>query len=125
MGAPDEIKAKIDIVDLVLDYVPELKRAGKNFQAPCPFHNERTPSFIVFPEKQTWRCFGACSTGGDIFEFVMKKEGTSFPGALTILADKAGIQLTPVSKSDQPHPVYVLNRVAQKFFTDSFLLFSL
>ena len=52
MGAPDEIKAKIDIVDLVLDYVPELKRAGKNFQAPCPFHNERTPSFIVFPEKQ-------------------------------------------------------------------------
>ena len=121
MGAPDEIKAKIDIVDLVLDYVPELKRAGKNFQAPCPFHNERTPSFIVFPEKQTWRCFGACSTGGDIFEFVMKKEGTSFPGALTILADKAGIQLTQVSKNDQPHPLYVLNRVAQKFFTDSFI----
>ena len=72
MGAPEEIKAKIDIVDLISEYIPELKRSGRNFNAPCPFHSERTPSFVVFPEKQTWRCFGACATGGDIFEFLIR-----------------------------------------------------
>lgn len=121
MGAPEEIKAKIDIVDLISEYIPELKRSGRNFNAPCPFHSERTPSFVVFPEKQTWRCFGACATGGDIFEFLIRKEGINFRSALAVLADKAGIQLEEVRKNDEPHPLYVLNRVAQKFFKDSFI----
>jgi len=121
MGAPEEIKAKIDIVDFVMEYIPELKRSGRNFHAPCPFHNERTPSFVVFPERQTWRCFGACATGGDVFEFFMKKEGLNFFDALTRLADKTGIQLETRSTSNEIPPLYVLNRVAQKFFTDSFI----
>ena len=77
----DEIKAKVDIVDLVGEAVP-LKKSGKNFSAPCPFHTERTPSFIVFPEQQTWHCFGACATGGDVINFVMKKDNVEFPEAL-------------------------------------------
>jgi len=95
MGVIDEIKQRVDIVEITSAYVPSLKKAGRNFKALCPFHPERVPSFYVFPERQSWHCFGACGTGGDIFSFVMRKEGVDFGEALRILAQKAGVTLTP------------------------------
>src|SRR5574340_1013020 len=92
MSVTDEIKAQIDIVELINSYTP-LKKAGRNYKALCPFHQEKTPSFGVFPESGTWRCFGACGEGGDIFAFVMKKEGWDFREALRALAERAGVEL--------------------------------
>ncbi len=95
MTAIDEIKARIELVDLVSESV-QLRRTGKNYIGFCPFHhNTRTPAFVVFPESNNWRCFGECNEGGDIFNFVMKKEGWDFPTALKYLAEKAGVQLEP------------------------------
>lgn len=100
MSSIDEIKSRIDIVDLISESV-QLKRAGKNYSGFCPFHpNVRTPSFVVFPETGTWRCFGQCNEGGDIFRFVMKKENWDFSEALRYLAEKAGIQLKPQTPED-------------------------
>ena len=92
MSVADEIKQRLDIASLVGAYAP-LSRAGRNLKSLCPFHQEKTPSFYVFPETQTWRCFGACGTGGDLFSFVMKKEGIDFGEALRVLAAKAGVTL--------------------------------
>ncbi len=86
-----EIKDKLNIVDVVEQYVT-LKRAGRTYLARCPFHNERTPSFHVSPERGTYKCFG-CGEGGDIFTFVEKMEGIDFPTALKQLAEKAGVKL--------------------------------
>jgi DNA primase len=92
VSAVDDVKARLDIVDVVGGYVP-LRKAGRYFKAPCPFHSERTPSFIVNPERQTWHCFGACATGGDVISFVARKENLDFVGALRLLADRAGVEL--------------------------------
>ena len=104
MSVTEEIKARIDIVDLVSETV-KLRRTGKNYTGFCPFHpNSRTPAFVVFPDSGTWRCFGQCNEGGDIFRFVMKKEGWDFPQALRVLAEKAGVQLeaqTPEKKAEE------------------------
>lgn len=97
MNTIDEIKNRLDIVDIVSESV-KLKRSGKNYTGFCPFHaNTRTPAFVVFPETGTWRCFGECNEGGDIFRFVMKKEGWDFKEALENLAERAGVKLTPLT----------------------------
>jgi DNA primase len=101
MTAIDEIKSRIDIVDLVSESV-QLRKSGKNYTGFCPFHaNTRTPAFVVFPESGTWRCFGQCNEGGDIFKFVMKKEGWDFTEALRALAEKAGVQLKTPTPQEQ------------------------
>jgi DNA primase len=101
MSPIDEIKARVDIVDLVSETV-QLRRSGKNYTGFCPFHsNTRTPAFAVFPESGTWRCFGQCNEGGDVFKYVMKKEGWDFSEALHYLAERAGVQLKPPTPKDQ------------------------
>lgn len=101
MSSIDEIKSRIDIVDLVSESV-QLRRTGKNYIGFCPFHpNTRTPSFVVFPATGTWRCFGQCSEGGDIFSFTMKKQSWDFSETLKYLAEKAGVLLKPPTPEEQ------------------------
>ena len=93
MSVVDDIKDRVDIVELIGQSV-KLRKTGKNFTGFCPFHpNTRTPAFVVFPDTGNWRCFGVCNEGGDIFKFVMKKEGWDFPEALRRLAERAGVEL--------------------------------
>jgi DNA primase len=92
MSVIDEVKSRIDIVDLLSQYVT-LQKAGRSYKALCPFHSEKTPSFSISPERQTWYCFGACGTGGDVFNFIMKREGVDFGEALRLLAERAGVSL--------------------------------
>ncbi|MGD8623081.1 MAG: DNA primase [Anaerolineae bacterium] len=96
MSVVDQVKERLDIVEVIQPYVP-LKKAGRNYKGLCPFHSEKTPSFVVFPETGTWHCFGACGTGGDIFSFLMKRENLGFGEALRILAQRAGVELEPRS----------------------------
>jgi DNA primase len=101
MSVVDEIKSRIEIIDLVSETV-QLRRTGKNYIGFCPFHpNSRTPAFVVFPDSGTWRCFGQCNEGGDIFKFVMKKEGLDFSQALHLLAERAGVTLAPMTPEKQ------------------------
>jgi DNA primase len=101
MAAVDEIKSRIDIVDIVSETV-KLRHTGKNYTGFCPFHpNTKTPAFVVFPDSQTWRCFGQCNEGGDVFSFVMKREGWDFPEALRHLADRAGVTLREYTPEEQ------------------------
>ncbi len=91
----DEVKQRIDIVEYISRYTP-LKKAGSQYKGICPFHTEKTPSFYVYPDQGSWHCYGACSTGGDVFSFLMKKENLEFAEAAEILAREAGVDL--------PHP---------------------
>ena len=116
MTLVDDIKSRLDIVDVVSGYIG-LKPAGSNFKAPCPFHDEKTPSFIVSPGRQTWHCFGACSTGGDLISFVMKRESMEFGEAVRLLADRAGVSIgTPVIKTKSTS-IFEINESASKFFS--------
>ncbi len=97
MSVVDEVKDRIDIVELVGETV-KLRKSGKNYTGFCPFHsNTRTPAFVVFPDSGTWRCFGACNEGGDIFTFIMKREGWDFPEALRVLGERAGVEVRPMT----------------------------
>ncbi len=120
-----QIKSRIDIVDFIGSYVT-LKRVGRNFRALCPFHQEKTPSFIVSPERQIWRCFGACQEGGDVIKFYMKWENLTFFEAVKELAQKIGIEIkgklkTGDVKWQQKSRLLAVNTAAAKFY--SFALF--
>lgn len=117
MSPTDEIKQKLDIVDLVSESV-KLRRSGRAYSGLCPFHqNTRTPAFYVFPETQTWHCFGACGTGGDIFTFVMKKQNVDFGEALRMLAERAGVQLHRDTTADADTKRLVeINQLAVAYF---------
>ena len=122
MSTIDDIKQRLDIVDVISSYL-KLEKAGRNFKALCPFHQEKTPSFFIFPERQSWRCFG-CSAGGDLFSFVMKKEGTDFGETLRILADKAGVSLERKKgavESKLTDRFYQINETAAQYYHDLLL----
>jgi DNA primase len=102
MSSIDEIKSRIDIIDLATESGVKLRRSGKNYTGFCPFHsNTRTPAFVVWPETGTWRCFGQCNEGGDIFKFLMKKENIDFREALHRLAERAGVKLEEFTPEKQ------------------------
>ncbi len=96
MSVVDQVKDRLDIVEVIQSYVP-LKKAGRSYKGLCPFHAEKTPSFVVFPHTGTWHCFGACGTGGDVFTFIMKQENLDFGEALKMLAQRTGVELEPAS----------------------------
>src|SRR3989344_1814231 len=111
-----KIKDRLSVVDVVSGYL-KLNKAWVNFKAPCPFHNEKTPSFFVSPERQTWKCFG-CSKGGSIFDFIMEMEGVEFSEALRILAAKAGIELEEFDSivKDVKDRLYQVCEASTRFF---------
>src|SRR3989304_3575706 len=110
------IKEKLDIVEFIRGYL-QVSAAGKNFKARCPFHNEKTPSFMISPERQSWHCFG-CGAGGDIFGFLMKYENLEFGEALRILAEKAGVELKRLNPQEYKLTglLYELNEKAKEYF---------
>lgn len=117
----EEVKNRLDIVDVVSQYV-QLKKVGSNYKGLCPFHNEKTPSFIVSTEKQICHCFG-CSKGGDIFSFIQELEGVSFPEALEILADRAGVKINvdkfrKKEEKSEKDIYFKANELAGAFFED-------
>jgi DNA primase len=120
MSVITEVKQRLDIVELVSEYVT-LQKAGRNFKGLCPFHSEKHPSFFVFPEQQSWHCFGACGTGGDIFSFIMKKEGVDFGQSLRILAQRGGITLSPREASskvedEKKEKLFQINEAATEYY---------
>ena len=120
MGAVDEVKQRLSIVDVISAYMP-LKKAGRNYKGLCPFHSEKTPSFVVFPESQRWHCFGACGVGGDVVTFVMRRENLLFSEALKLLAARAGVDLAPPSpaqeaQAEERRRLWEVNRQAAEYY---------
>ncbi len=112
----DDVKSRLDIVELVGGYV-QLQRAGSSFKANCPFHQERTPSFFVFPDRQSWRCFGACAEGGDAFSFVMKADRVDFREALVRLGARVGVTITDQAETGgRSQLLFEINDAARQFF---------
>src|SRR6185503_10191772 len=118
----DQIKSRIDILTLVSSYI-KLDKAGASSKGKCPFHNEKTPSFFVSPERGNYYCFG-CGASGDIFTFVEEFEGLDFKGALKLLADRAGVTLETYSKENkedksEKEKLYEIMEEATKFFENN------
>jgi len=118
----EQIQSRSDIVEVISRYIP-LQKAGRNYRAPCPFHHEKTPSFIVSPDKQIYHCFG-CGAGGNVFSFVMKYENLEFPEAVEMLGEKAGIRI-PRSGAQNKEltslaiQLYRINELAVSFFQET------
>lgn len=120
----DQVRERTDIVDVISRYIP-LKKAGRNYKAPCPFHHEKTPSFMVSPAKQIYHCFG-CGQGGNVFNFLIKYERLEFPEVVRELAKKAGIVIPEVSarerqKSSLTEMLHSVNKTSAGFFRDNLL----
>jgi DNA primase len=121
MSVIDDVKQRLDIVQVVSEYT-KLQKSGRNYKALCPFHSEKNPSFFVFPERQSWHCFGACGTGGDIFSFIIKKEGVDFAQALHLLANKAGVSLADTTtpqkqtQSKERERLFEINEAAAEYY---------
>lgn len=117
MADKEDVRNRLDIVDFIGQSI-QLKRAGRNFKGLCPFHKEKSPSFMVSPERQTFKCFG-CGEGGDIFAFYMKQEGVTFAEALKDLAQRAGVELTsfkPTPDLEIKERLYEIHRVSAEFY---------
>ena len=115
MTVVDDIKARLDILEVVGQRV-SLQRAGRSYKGNCPFHQERTPSFHVFPDRQSWRCFGACATGGDAINFVMRVENLEFGEAIRHLARQVGLPMPERGGNRSDNPAYRINEAACAFF---------
>jgi DNA primase len=120
MSVITEVKQRLDIVEFISEYVT-LQKAGRNFKGLCPFHTEKHASFFVFPEQQSWHCFGACGTGGDIFSFIMRKEGIDFGQALRILAQRGGVTLgageaPSRAESEKRERLFQINEAAAEYY---------
>lgn len=121
MSDIETVKSKLDIVEVIGSYVPDLKRAGANYKAPCPFHQEKTPSFTVNPSLQIFKCFG-CGKAGDVISFIQEVERLEFPEALRLAADKAGVTLeNTISSKDnkaeeEKKKIIEANTLAAKFY---------
>jgi len=118
----EDILSRVDIVEVISSYLP-LKRAGRNFKAHCPFHHEKTPSFMVSPERQIYHCFG-CGESGNAFKFLMRYERLEFPETVEILAKKAGVVLPEIQKQDTKTAsiitqLYKINELAASFYQDN------
>ncbi len=121
MSVIDEIKQKTDIVEVISQYAT-LKKSGRNLSALCPFHSEKNPSFYVYPERQSWHCFGACNTGGDVLSFIMKKENIDFGEALRILAQRAGVEIpsrsAPDTGKEEREKLFRINEAAAVYYSN-------
>ena len=118
MALVDEVKSRSDIVQVISDYV-DLDTSSRQPKALCPFHSERTPSFVIYPDTGNWHCFGSCAEGGDVISFLMKQENLSFAEALENLANRAGIKIEERNNEPRKKPITGLieaNEIAADYF---------
>ena len=115
MTVVDDIKSRLDIIEVISQRVP-LQRSGNSFKANCPFHQEKTPSFHVFPDRQSWRCFGSCATGGDVLSFVMKSDGIAFGEALRQMAEQTGVNLPQRGQNQRNDTAHKINEDTRAYF---------